>query len=70
MTGRRIQPPPLLTPMEAADYLGRNVHYVRRLVARRDLAFIKVGHLLRFDVRDLDAHLAAGRVERGGCVGG
>jgi excisionase family DNA binding protein len=67
---RRIEPPPLLTIREAAEYLGRNVHYVRRLVARRELPFIKVGHLLRFDVRDLDAHFAAGRVERGGRVGG
>jgi excisionase family DNA binding protein len=59
----------LLTIEEAAGYLGRNVHYVRRLVAGREIAFHKVGHLLRFDVRDLDAHLAAGRVERGGRVG-
>lgn len=59
----------LLSIEETADYLARNVHYVRRLVARREIAFHKVGHLLRFDVRDLDAHLSAGRVERGGRVG-
>jgi excisionase family DNA binding protein len=67
---RAVEPPPLLAIEEAAEYLGRNVHYLRRLVARREIAFHKLGHLLRFDVRDLDAHLAAGRVERGGHVGG
>jgi excisionase family DNA binding protein len=67
---RIIERPVLLTTKEAADYLGRNVYYLRRLVAKRDIAFHKSGHLLQFDVRDLDAHIAAGRVERGGHVGG
>ena len=61
--------PHLLNISEAADYLGRNVHYVRRLVAKREIAFYKSGHLLRFEVADLDAHIAEGRVERGGRVG-
>ena len=33
-----------------ADYLGVNVRYVRRLVADREIAYIKWRHLLRFDL--------------------
>jgi excisionase family DNA binding protein len=58
----------LLDIFEAANYIARNEAYMRRLVASREIAFIKVGRLLRFDPRDLDAHLDAGRVERGGRV--
>lgn len=61
--------PELLDIFEAAAYIARNESYMRRLVAKREIAFTKVGHRLRFDVRDLDAHLEAGRVERGGRVG-
>src|SRR5579862_6273967 len=33
-----------------ADYLGVNVRYVRRLVANREIPYIKWRHLLRFDL--------------------
>jgi excisionase family DNA binding protein len=33
-----------------ADYLGVNVRYVRRLVADREIPYIKWRHLLRFDL--------------------
>jgi excisionase family DNA binding protein len=48
---------------EAAVYLNTSVRFVRRLVAERRIAFHKVGAHIRFAVADLDAFLAAGRVE-------
>ncbi len=48
---------------EAAAYLNTSVRFVRRLVAQRRIAFHKVGAHVRFAVADLDAFLAAGRVE-------
>ena len=47
----------------AAEHLCVSPRFVRRLVAERRIAFHKVGRLLRFDVRDLDDFLDAGRVE-------
>lgn len=53
-----------LTDIEgAASYLCTSPRHVRRLVAERRLAFIKVGGRVRFDYGDLDAFLAAGRHE-------
>jgi excisionase family DNA binding protein len=48
---------------EAAKYLNTSVRFIRRLVAERRIAFHKVGAHVRFAVKDLDAFLAAGRVE-------
>ena len=53
----------LLDIEAAAARLGVNVRYMRHLVARRDIPYFKVGHLLRFDAADLDAFLAARRRE-------
>lgn len=52
----------------AAEYLCVSPRYVRRLVRERRVAFHKVGKHLRFDRRDLDALIAAGRVEVGGRI--
>jgi excisionase family DNA binding protein len=38
------------------------VPFVRRLVRERRIPYVKVGHYVRFDPRDLDAFLDAGRV--------
>lgn len=57
MTGR------YLSVAEAAEYLSTSVRFVRRLVAERRVAFHKVGKFVRFAVSDLDAFVAAGRVE-------
>jgi excisionase family DNA binding protein len=48
---------------EAAEYLNTSVRFIRRLVAERRIAFHKVGAHVRFAVADLDAFLAANRVE-------
>jgi excisionase family DNA binding protein len=53
----------LLDIQQAADHLGRNVAYLRRLVARRELPHFKIGGALRFAVQDLDSFLVACRVE-------
>jgi excisionase family DNA binding protein len=57
----RERPP--LTVGEAATYLGTSERHVRRLVAERRVAFIKVGHFVRFQVQDLDRFIAEHRVE-------
>lgn len=48
----------------AAAFMGTSERHVRRLVAERRLAFHKVGpRKIRFAESDLEAFLAAGRVE-------
>jgi len=53
----------LLDDQGAADYLGTTRRHVRKLWAERRLPAIKVGRLVRFDQRDLDAYIKARRVE-------
>lgn len=53
----------LITAAEAADRLGTSVRFIRRLVAQRRIAYTKVGRHLRISTTDLDAFIAAGRVE-------
>lgn len=53
----------LLTIPEAAARLGTPTRFVRRLVAERRIGFTKVGRYVRFSHADLDAFIAAGRVE-------
>lgn len=52
-----------LSVPEAADYLNTSVRFIRRLIAERRVAFHKLGKHVRFAVIDLDAYVAAGRVE-------
>lgn len=52
-----------LTVAETAEYLNTSERFVRRLVAERRIAFHHVGRHVRFALSDLDAWLAAGRVE-------
>ena len=60
----------LLTPQEAADRLGTSLRFVRRLVFERRIPFVKVGRHVRTAASDLDAFIAAGRVETGSLPGG
>jgi excisionase family DNA binding protein len=48
--GQRPPIPHLVDIRTVAEYLGVNVRYVRRLVADREIPFIKWRHLLRFDL--------------------
>lgn len=54
---------PLLTLDEAAEYLSVTPRFVRRLVAERRLAKVKLGKFVRIHRDDLDAFIAAGRVD-------
>jgi excisionase family DNA binding protein len=47
----------------AAEYLGTTKRHVRRLIYEKALPYYKVGRLVRLAVEDLDAYLAARRVE-------
>ena len=53
----------LLTVEEAAERLGTSVRFLRRLIAERRIAFVRVGRHVRIDPADLEAFIATGRVE-------
>jgi excisionase family DNA binding protein len=53
----------LLTVEEAAGRLGTSARFVRRLVFECRIAFVKVGRHVRIAPADLDAYIAAGRVD-------
>jgi excisionase family DNA binding protein len=54
----------LLTVEETADRLGTSVRFVRRLIAERRIAYVKVGRRhVRIAEGDLMDFVAAGRVE-------
>jgi excisionase family DNA binding protein len=55
----------LLTAQEAADRLGTSLRFVRRLIFERRIPFIKIGRHVRIAADDLDAFIAAGRVQLG-----
>ena len=56
----------LLTVEQAADLLGTKPRFIRRLVAERRIRFTKLGRHVRLAREDLDAFVAAGRVEPDG----
>ena len=53
----------LLTVEEAADRLGTTTRFVRRLIAERRIAYVKIGRHVRLDPTDVEAFIAASRVE-------
>jgi len=59
---------PVLTPVEAADYLKMSptTLAIWRCTKRYDLPYHKVGRKVRYRQSDLDAFLTGARVERGG----
>lgn len=52
-----------LTVLETAEYLNTSERFVRRLIAERRIAFHHVGRHVRFALSDVEAWLAAQRVE-------
>ncbi|MGB7796338.1 MAG: helix-turn-helix domain-containing protein [Pseudonocardiaceae bacterium] len=52
-----------LTVSETAEYLNTSERFVRRLITERRIAFHHVGRHVRFALSDLEAWLAAQRVE-------
>ena len=55
----------LLSVDQAARRLGTSVRFVRRLVFERRIAYVKLGRHIRIATRDLDAFIAARRVDVG-----
>lgn len=53
----------LLTIPEVADRLGTSQRFVRRLIAERRIPYTKLGKHVRIADADVDAFIAAGRVE-------
>jgi excisionase family DNA binding protein len=53
----------LLNVEEAAEVMGMSARHVRRLVAERRIAFHKLGRSVRLARVDIDAYIAASRVE-------
>ncbi|MCV2491891.1 helix-turn-helix domain-containing protein [Geodermatophilus sp. YIM 151500] len=56
----------LLTVAQAGDYLGTGERFVRRLIAQRRIAYVKLGKYVRLQRSTLDAYIAAGRVASDG----
>jgi excisionase family DNA binding protein len=59
----------LLTIEQAAERLGTTERFVRRLIAERRIAYVKVGRHVRISEHDLINFVAIGRVEAGGRLG-
>jgi excisionase family DNA binding protein len=55
----------LLSVEQAAERLGTSVRFVRRLIAERRIAYVKLGRHVRITAPDLEAFVVAGRVEGG-----
>ena len=55
MRGGKEGPSRLVDIATVAQYLGVNVRHVRRLVAERQIPFIKWRRLLRFDLKVVEA---------------
>ena len=54
---------PLLTVAQAGDYLGTGERFIRRLIAQRRIAYVKLGKYVRLQRSTLDAFIEAGRVK-------
>jgi excisionase family DNA binding protein len=61
--GRTSELDTLLSVEQAAERLGTSVRFVRRLIAERRIAYVKVGRHVRLDPTDVEAFIAASRVE-------
>jgi excisionase family DNA binding protein len=62
MTDNPSKRRPLVDLPTIAQQLGVNERHVRRLVHERRIPFVKWGHLLRFDLDEIDEWLEAARV--------
>jgi excisionase family DNA binding protein len=61
--GRPSELDTLLTIDQAAERLGTSERFVRRLIAERRIAYIRVGRHVRIAEADLASFIAAGRIE-------
>jgi excisionase family DNA binding protein len=67
--GRTPELDTLLSIEQAAERLGTSVRFVRRLIAERRIAYVKLGRHVRIAERDLINFVVTGRVEAGGRLG-
>ena len=58
----RAELPRLVSIAEVAKHLGVSVRHVRRLVFERRIPYVKWGHLVRFDINDVNDWVAKSRV--------
>jgi len=56
----------LLSIEQAAERLGTSARFVRRLIAERRIAYVKLGRHVRITEHDLINFVATGRVEPAG----
>ena len=61
--GRTPELDTLLSVEQAAQRLGTSVRFVRRLIAERRIAYVKVGRHVRLDPTDVEAFITASRIE-------
>ena len=59
----------LLSIEQAAERLGTSVRFVRRLIAERRIAYVKLGRHVRIAEHDLVNFVVTGRVEAGRRLG-
>ena len=58
----RAELPRLVSITEVAKHLGVSVRHVRRLVFERRIPYVKWGHLVRFDIADVNDWVANSRI--------
>ena len=64
---RPASPLPALLDVEGvAEVLGVGIRQIRRLVDQRRIPFVKVGHYVRFDPREITVGIDERRVPEGG----
>ncbi len=56
--------PQLLDMETVARWLGTSIRHVRRLVTERRIPYLKIGHFIRFDERDVEAWIDRQKVIR------
>ena len=59
----------MLTVEQAAECLGTSERFVRRLIAERRIAYVKLGRHVRITEHDLINFVTTGRVEAGRRLG-
>ncbi len=63
LDSKRLAQKFVLTPEEAADFLGVSVRTIRYWVAERKIPYFHLGRFIRFKPPELVAFLDSGRVD-------
>jgi excisionase family DNA binding protein len=65
MARTETSPDRLMDINAVAERCNVRVRFIRRLVAKRRIPYVKLGHLLRFDPTEIDAWVDRARVRDG-----